>query len=192
MLIALEEVDTLALNNIPDIIKITDKIDSDKGALSNSVRTEVENNERTVSVSPDHRNLSAEIISSLSVNWLGSIFTPQRRYRYCKINFADEQPTVYSTSGTLYYTDTHRPPCVTPQRYQSSLQATGTHASLQSFYVRMTDLKSFDLAHCRLGTANDSSHQCNDIAVSGTDSLTWFSWLECSCDTKRITLLRDK
>ncbi|GBP19322.1 Probable RNA-directed DNA polymerase from transposon BS [Eumeta japonica] len=62
---ALEEVDTSALNNIPDVIETTDEIDSSLGALTNHIRTVVKRCSRVVPASVDHRKLPADALELL-------------------------------------------------------------------------------------------------------------------------------
>ncbi|GBP24118.1 Probable RNA-directed DNA polymerase from transposon BS [Eumeta japonica] len=62
---ALEEVDTPALNNIPDVIETTDEIDSSIGALTNHIRTVVKKCSREVPASVDRRKLPADALELL-------------------------------------------------------------------------------------------------------------------------------
>ncbi|GBP94792.1 Probable RNA-directed DNA polymerase from transposon BS [Eumeta japonica] len=62
---ALEEIDTPALNNIPDVIETTDEIDSSIGALTNHIRTVVKKCSREVPESIDRRKLPADALELL-------------------------------------------------------------------------------------------------------------------------------
>ncbi|GBP67562.1 RNA-directed DNA polymerase from mobile element jockey [Eumeta japonica] len=62
---ALEEVDTPALNNIPDVIETTDEIDSSIGALTNHIRTVIKKRSREVPESIDRRKLPADALELL-------------------------------------------------------------------------------------------------------------------------------
>ncbi|GBP63899.1 Probable RNA-directed DNA polymerase from transposon BS [Eumeta japonica] len=62
----LEEVDTPALNNIPDIIETTHKIDSALGALTNHIRTLVKRCSRVVPASVDRRKLPTDALELLT------------------------------------------------------------------------------------------------------------------------------
>ncbi|GBP06035.1 hypothetical protein EVAR_3276_1 [Eumeta japonica] len=59
---ALEEIDTPNLNSIPNDIASTDEIDFAIGALTNHVRTVVEESEREVPVSSDRRKFPPDIL----------------------------------------------------------------------------------------------------------------------------------
>ncbi|GBP88541.1 RNA-directed DNA polymerase from mobile element jockey [Eumeta japonica] len=59
---ALEKIDTPPLNNIPDVIRTTDEIDSAIGALTSHIKTVVERCEREVPASSDRRKFPPEIL----------------------------------------------------------------------------------------------------------------------------------
>ncbi|GBP43739.1 hypothetical protein EVAR_29721_1 [Eumeta japonica] len=62
---ALEEVDTPALNNIPDVIETTDEIDSTIGACTNHIRVVVKRCSRVISASVDRWKLPADALELL-------------------------------------------------------------------------------------------------------------------------------
>ncbi|GBP83141.1 RNA-directed DNA polymerase from mobile element jockey [Eumeta japonica] len=62
---SLKEVDTPALNTIPDVIETTDEIDSSIGALTNHIRTVVKKCSREVPASVDCRKLPADAFELL-------------------------------------------------------------------------------------------------------------------------------
>ncbi|GBP88003.1 hypothetical protein EVAR_60008_1 [Eumeta japonica] len=62
---ALEKVDTLALNNIPDVIKTTDEIENSIGALTNLIKKVVKRCSREVPTSVDCRKLLADVLELL-------------------------------------------------------------------------------------------------------------------------------
>ncbi|GBP78989.1 Probable RNA-directed DNA polymerase from transposon BS [Eumeta japonica] len=62
---ALEEVDTPALITIPDVIEMTNEIDSSIGALTNHIRTVVKECSREVPASVDGRKLPADALELL-------------------------------------------------------------------------------------------------------------------------------
>ncbi|GBP20662.1 Probable RNA-directed DNA polymerase from transposon BS [Eumeta japonica] len=61
----LEEADTPALNNVPDITETTDEIDSAIGAFTNHIRTVVERSSWVVPVAIDRRKLPADAFELL-------------------------------------------------------------------------------------------------------------------------------
>ncbi|GBP67520.1 hypothetical protein EVAR_49887_1 [Eumeta japonica] len=63
--LSLEEVDTPALNNIPDVIETTDEIDSSIGALTNHIKKVVKRCSREVPASVDRRKLPADALELL-------------------------------------------------------------------------------------------------------------------------------
>ncbi|GBP77504.1 hypothetical protein EVAR_98957_1 [Eumeta japonica] len=62
---ALEEIDTPSLNSIPNDIASTDEIDFAIGALTNHVRTVVEESEREVPASSNCRKFPPDILESI-------------------------------------------------------------------------------------------------------------------------------
>ncbi|GBP40816.1 Probable RNA-directed DNA polymerase from transposon BS [Eumeta japonica] len=59
---ALEEIDTPALNNIPDVIQTTDEIDSSIGALTNHIQKVVKRCSREVPAAVDRRKVPADAL----------------------------------------------------------------------------------------------------------------------------------
>ncbi|GBP67598.1 Probable RNA-directed DNA polymerase from transposon X-element [Eumeta japonica] len=59
---ALEEIDTPALNNIPDVIQTTDEIDSSIGALTNHIQKAVKRCSRDVPAAADRRRMPADTL----------------------------------------------------------------------------------------------------------------------------------
>ncbi|GBP79378.1 Probable RNA-directed DNA polymerase from transposon BS [Eumeta japonica] len=62
---ALEEIDTLVLNNIPDVLQTTDEIDSSIGALTNHIQKVVKSCSREAPVDVDRRRLPADALELL-------------------------------------------------------------------------------------------------------------------------------
>ncbi|GBP58246.1 Probable RNA-directed DNA polymerase from transposon BS [Eumeta japonica] len=79
---ALEEIDTLSLNSIPDDMNKTDEIDSVIGALTNHARTVVGNNVREVPAFSNHRKYPADVLESLKEK---HSFAPRKRISYCRV-----------------------------------------------------------------------------------------------------------
>ncbi|GBP83469.1 hypothetical protein EVAR_65115_1 [Eumeta japonica] len=63
---ALEEIDTPALNNIPDIIETTDEVDTSIGTLTNYIQKVVKSCSREFPVTVDHRRLPADALDLLA------------------------------------------------------------------------------------------------------------------------------